>query len=61
MNPFDRARIQAINARAKLIAACGEQYPTSKQLIDVAEATLGIAIEWVAPDDYALGGADALL
>jgi superfamily I DNA/RNA helicase len=61
MNPFDRARIQAINARAKLIAACGEQYTTSQQLIDVAEATLGIAIEWVSPDDYALGGADALL
>lgn len=61
MNPFDRARIQAIDARAKLIAACGEQYPTSTQLLDVAEATLGIAIEWVSPDDYALGGADALL
>lgn len=61
MNPFDRARIQAINARAKLIAACGNQYPTSQQLLDVAEATLGIAIEWVPPDYYALGGADALL
>lgn len=61
MNPFDRARIQAMNARAKLIAACGEHYPTSQQLLAVVEDTLGLAIEWVAPDDYALGGGSALI
>lgn len=61
MNPFDRARIQAMNARAKLIAACGENYPTSQQLLAVVEDTLGLAIEWVAPDDYALGGGNALI
>ncbi|KPX23350.1 DNA/RNA helicase, superfamily I [Pseudomonas syringae pv. delphinii] len=61
MNPFDRARIQAMDARAKLIAACGETYPSSEQLLAVVEDTLGLAIEWVAPDDYALCGGDALI
>ena len=61
MNPFDRARIEAMNARAKLIAACGNDYPTSEQLLAVAESTLGLAIDWVEPDDYALGGGDALI
>ena len=55
MNPFDRARIEAMNARAKLIAACGNDYPTSEQLLAVAESTLGLAIDWVEPDDYARG------
>lgn len=61
MNPFDRARIEAMNARAKLTAACGDHYPTSEQWLAVAESTLGLAIEWVDPDDYALGGGDALI
>lgn len=61
MNPFDRARIEAMNARAKLIVACGNDYPTSEQLLAVAESTLGLAIDWVEPDDYALGGGDALI
>lgn len=61
MNPFDRARIEAMNARAKLIAACGNNYPTSEQMLTVAESTLGLAIDWVEPDDYALGGGDALI
>lgn len=61
MNTFDRARIEAMNARAKLIAACGNDYPTSEQLLAVAESTLGLAIDWVEPDNYALGGGDALI
>lgn len=61
MNPFDRARIEAMNARAKLTAACGDHYPTSEQWLAVFEDTQGLAIEQVDPDDYALGGGDALL
>jgi len=61
MNPFDRARIEAMNARAKLIVACGSDYPTSEQLLAVAESTLGLAIDWVEPDDYGLGGGDAVI
>ncbi|RJX54351.1 hypothetical protein C6379_15970 [Pseudomonas syringae pv. actinidiae] len=61
MNPFDRARIEAMKTRAKLIAACGKDYPTSEELLAVVESTLGLAIDWVEPDDYALGGSDALI
>jgi len=61
MNPFDRARIEAMIARAKLTAACGNHYPTSEQWLAVFEDTQGLVIEPVDPDDYALGGGDALL
>ncbi|PBK51305.1 ImmA/IrrE family metallo-endopeptidase [Pseudomonas syringae pv. actinidiae] len=50
-----------MKTRAKLIAACGKDYPTSEELLAVVESTLGLAIDWVEPDDYALGGSDALI
>ncbi|VVO01149.1 UvrD-helicase domain-containing protein [Pseudomonas fluorescens] len=61
MNPFDRARLQAHQARHQLVAVCGSGLPTSTELLNQFEDVLDLCIEQVPPDNAILGNGSAAL
>lgn len=63
MNPFDRAREQAISVRKALAGAFPSDQLTSKQLLDFStiEEEFDLAIELLPPGHITLSGADGVL
>jgi superfamily I DNA/RNA helicase len=61
MNPFQRARDEAIEARKKILGIRANGNAVAADLLKGIEANLKIAIESVDPAYYALGGASAVL
>jgi len=61
LNPFDRARLQAHQARYQLVAVCGSGLPTSTELLTQFETVLALCIEQVPPDNTILGNGSAAL
>lgn len=61
MNPFERARLEAIRVRVELLKHCRNARPSSAELLVSIESAMMLAIESVPPGFAALGGAAAVL
>ncbi|WP_219117040.1 UvrD-helicase domain-containing protein [Janthinobacterium sp. UMAB-56] len=61
MNPFERARLEAIRVRSELLKHCTNKHPNSTELLVSVESALLLAIEIVPSGFAALGGAIAVL
>lgn len=61
MNPFQRARVEALTTRAKLDPLHAHAPVTAKDLLQKVESVLNIAIESVPPTYPDLGGGTAVL
>lgn len=61
MNPFERARIEALRVRSELLKHCSNTCPSSAELLAAVEDSLQLAIERVAHTFSALGGGEAVL
>jgi superfamily I DNA/RNA helicase/Zn-dependent peptidase ImmA (M78 family) len=61
MNPFERARTEAVLLRSELIKLCNSSLPTSIELLKQVEDALDLAIEKVPSTFSALGGGSAVL
>ncbi|EGH96677.1 UvrD-helicase domain-containing protein [Pseudomonas syringae] len=63
MNPFDRARLKAVEIRKTLAGAFLSDQLTSKQLLDTTtiEDELDLVIALLPPDHFNLAGADGVL
>ena len=61
MNPFERARTEALSLRQKLLSRCATRLPPSLELLSHVEDELDLCIVKVAPAFNALGGGGAVL
>jgi superfamily I DNA/RNA helicase len=61
VNPFDRARRKALEARSQLLNHCEEKYPSSNELIAAIEDAFELAIEPVPAGHFELGNGEAVL
>ncbi len=61
MNPFQRARDEAVAVRTRLLKQRAAIAVESKEILEAIEQQLQIAVEWVAPTFGELGGGNAVL